>query len=258
MFRPSDILPARPHESYTNKPVPLFQKHQQISSFNEYDEVDGNFTGYSASTVMPEAIPSTVDSIYDPDHPDADWSGFVAKKPERRHVQGHISQQIGIQHTENGIVSKEERDEYGRKRRVENKLTMAHANLIGGLPPNDDPWKSNYQRFANQDSTSIDQYSTAKQHSSSRRTSKAQSQDGPPTIQIQDHSQERLPRIQAQSKAVYGSHSRSLVNDLYSSLVDQVGEYKVKFSPKRRPDATLITENYKGQLPGYTGRRPTR
>ena len=56
---------------------------------------------------MPQAVPTTWETVYDPNHPDADWSGLVqANKFGKKHYQEQSAQKSGILHSESGKSSK--------------------------------------------------------------------------------------------------------------------------------------------------------
>ena len=58
---------------------------------------------YLRSDVMPQAVPTTWETIYDPNHPDADWSGLVkSNKYGKKHYQEQSAQKTGILQSESG------------------------------------------------------------------------------------------------------------------------------------------------------------
>lgn len=83
--------------------------------------------------------------MYDPENPDADWSGFVNKKPTRRHFEGCVAggrEQIertiegGIQPREDAQVEKS--SNFSGRRMVDPPRSVARSNthsLIGGPLP---------------------------------------------------------------------------------------------------------------------------
>lgn len=71
MFRESDYEPPKLHPSFANKPRPIFQEHQHLSSFDGQTIAKQSFTGKQE---MPPEIPTTYDTFYDPSNPDADWT----------------------------------------------------------------------------------------------------------------------------------------------------------------------------------------
>jgi len=150
---------------------------------------------YLRSDVMPQAVPTTWETIYDPNHPDADWSGLVkSNKYGKKHYQEQSAQKTGILQSESGksannlitfhidfshyiiflgIVSKVERHEWAHKRRDIAPVPVATNNLnnrrisyeetknniIGGIDVENESerWKTNYQRLAGQEGTGRDQ-----------------------------------------------------------------------------------------------------
>jgi hypothetical protein len=112
MFRTEDVPAARFHSTYLNKPVPINQLQSQAASFTneEINEINGNRYGSKRQATVhdqkPVSIPVTYDTFYDPNHPDADWSGLVlSANGHKKHLQNHSSQAVQIRQTENGIVS---------------------------------------------------------------------------------------------------------------------------------------------------------
>lgn len=120
------------------------------------------------STVLdpvPPPIAPTQSEVYDPTHPDADWAGMVSRTAyTRKHEQGHISQKIGIVHTERGIVSKEEKVEFPRKRRDHVPAAIAENHqIIGGITPSTDPYMTDMRRAELGLKTDDEQLTLAKQ-----------------------------------------------------------------------------------------------
>ena len=82
--------------------------------------------------VTPALVASTHEEIYDPTHPDADWSGLVYRKcGTRKHERVHASLNVGIVQTDEGIVSKIERSEFPKKSRNHNPIAPNTSNIIG-------------------------------------------------------------------------------------------------------------------------------
>jgi len=112
----------------------------------------------------PKPVPTTYDTVYDPNDPRADWTGAV-KINERAHYRGHRSMEGHIDQKADGFIATEEQPMWTCKRRGQNQRgpTDSTPGLIGGI--GDDP-KSHYrsvaQRQANLESTNEDQYTLAK------------------------------------------------------------------------------------------------
>lgn len=129
MFRDSDYQPPRLHDSFAKKPISVMQLQTQLSHL----EVPEKRLA-TVNDVAPAPVRATHDSIYDPTHPDADWAGLVHRtKGTRKHEQGHKSQAIGIVHSEDGIVSKEEKAEFQRKRRDLAAHSEDTGYILGGV-----------------------------------------------------------------------------------------------------------------------------
>jgi hypothetical protein len=161
------------HSSFAQKPTSLYQLESQLAQFkdtrhNRQDEEK------HINTKNPEVIPTTFDTVYDPNHPKADWSGFVKKNDcsDRTHWKDHRSQQIGLVQEEYGIISKSERQEFSHKRRdnynpitgENNDPQPIENNVIGGIDisENEDRYKTNYQSLINQDKTAMEQMTMLK------------------------------------------------------------------------------------------------
>lgn len=114
---------------------------------------------------IPNAVPSSWDSYYDPNHPDADWTGLVSKERNnhRKHVTNHASQHIGITQTEHGIISVEERQEWTHKRQPENRQSKNDSTVVlSGVNADQDRWKTTYKSFETHESTTRDQMTLEK------------------------------------------------------------------------------------------------
>lgn len=127
-FRESDAVAPKLHPTYAKKPLSMLQLNNQLSHLEAPRP-----TYATVHDVVPEPIRASHDEVYDPSHPDADWSGLVKRdKYTRKHGVGHKSQQVGIVQTDNGIISKEEKKEFPRKRRDCNPQ-YADNHIIGGV-----------------------------------------------------------------------------------------------------------------------------
>lgn len=152
MFRDSDIPQKHHHVTFTNKPNPDFQRVMEHSRFD-----DSSTNRRAQQHQQEEVIPTTWDSRYIPDHPDADYAGLVSKSHQtRRHGHDHSSQRSNIAHTDLGISGRDD-FQLPRKRRENGPF-----NPITGEPIQQQPlspliagpgdvrgthhWKSSYQR----------------------------------------------------------------------------------------------------------------
>lgn len=147
------------HSTYTNKPLPTLQLISQSSHLNEEGR-SMNAYQHPATVEAVPVVPTTWDAQYDPNHPDADWSGLVSRNHiQKRHNHNHVSLQEGIERTEYGIVSKEAKQEWARKRTPQDAAISKNAGtlVIGGIDVPDDRWKTTYGRFDHHEPTSRDQ-----------------------------------------------------------------------------------------------------
>ena len=164
MFRESDEEQRRIHPSYKNKPVPYLQAQIQSSRF---DEVPTSQRSQMSAIISqaPDTIPASFDTYYDPNHPMADWSGFVKKDfYGKAHTRQHRSQQTGIEQTEHGIISKDERKLFDNRRRGEEaKDRNATTYYYGGVAePSFNRWETTHQSFERQAPTQRDQLTLVK------------------------------------------------------------------------------------------------
>ena len=84
------------------------QAQIQNSKFNEVPTSQRSQMGAILSQ-EPESIPAKFDTYYDPNHPQADWSGLVKRDVYgRAHSTAHRSQQTGIVQSEHGLIAKDE------------------------------------------------------------------------------------------------------------------------------------------------------
>lgn len=154
-----DPVPERNiHATYRNKPKPDMQMISQSSQFQ--DNTRASLAYRSPDIVQTPAVPTTWDTVYDPDHPDADWSGLVSKDAifTRKHDHNHPSHRENIERNELGIVSKTDSSEFS-KRRVNSEGATRNTGsiIIGGIDNPEDRFKTTYKRFENQEKTDKEQ-----------------------------------------------------------------------------------------------------
>ena len=158
--RESDYVEPKHHESYTAKPTVVLQLSSQAARFS-----GPSIAGVNCSTVndiQAPVVPATYDTVYDPRDPRADWGGLMTKENNKKHTNGtHRSQQLGIEQTELGIISKEEKQEWSRLRRNPDTVPK-NDNIIGGIASDGDRWQTNYQALTHGDGTRKDQLTLQK------------------------------------------------------------------------------------------------
>mgnify|MGYP003385840685 CR=1 FL=1 len=158
-FRESDATEPRYHSSFINKPVSILQLNNQLSHLEAPRP-----TYATVHDMVPAPVRASHDEVYDPQHPDADWSGLVKRDQyTRKHGKGHISQKIGIIHSDNGIISKEEKKEFPRKRREHTPLYEDNHILGGVLDPDFDQYMTDMKRGNNGMKTNTSQLNLKKQ-----------------------------------------------------------------------------------------------
>ncbi len=163
MFRESDLKTKNVHSTYTNKPIPVLQLQAQSVKLDDSGLANSTYKKYEdLNEVAP--IPTTWDTYYDPAHPDSDWSGLVSTtNKHRKHTTDHVSQQSGLVHSELGLVSKVERQEWAHKRVSENGRYANQASLVlGGIDCGSDRFKTTHQSFENQEKTDRNQLTLEK------------------------------------------------------------------------------------------------
>jgi hypothetical protein len=210
------------------------------------------------------AVPTTWDTVYDPDHPDADWSGLVSKEVifSKKHDLHHPSHREGIERTEFGIVSKQERQEIPKKRSNNDAATRNSGSLvIGGIDNPSDRFNTTYKRFENQERTDKDQLilekrvhatrhcpdpanSNKSKHSSD--TYHAVKQD---SIQMNPASRDRHSKFNPRASLL-----SNLGDELIASNAIQARPNQIQSEYRSEKYRTLIGDNFK-QFPGYTGHR---
>ncbi len=151
------------HATYHYKPKPALQLASQHAAFDEKGRSYHAFSNPGNPESIP-AVPTTWDTVYDPSHPDADWTGLVQKIPHKKHINDHIAMQEGIERNEYGIISKEERQEWARKRAIADSGTGKNAGslVIGGIDNPHERYTTSYKRFETHERTSRDQLTLEK------------------------------------------------------------------------------------------------
>ena len=171
MFRESDNVIPQKHVTFHQKPKPDFQRVMEHS----FPDLSPRRHLPSPQHQQEEVIPTTWDSRYMPDHPDADYAGLVNKNhQQRRHGHGdHSSQRTNIAHTDLGISGQDE-FQLPRKRKENNgpfnpitgePIQPYVSPLIAG--PGDtrgtEHWKSSYQRMNDCEPTTRDMLTLKRQ-----------------------------------------------------------------------------------------------
>lgn len=289
MFRESDERERHLHNSYQTKPVSIIQAASQISHLDE-SGLQQNITRQDVfHQRVPEAVPATYDVVYDPSHPDADWSGMVSTKfHHKKHSSNHSSQRMGIEQNEHGIVAKVEKQEWGHRRQPEGAAKNNSQILLAGINNDEDRFKTEYRRFANQESTSREQLTLDKrqkavrsipdpaQARSLRDRHAAQSGEygysgttpryGSEFLASPGMNQNESPYQQSAGQQYqqsgYGALNSATLSkkSFLDGIADSISK-KVPEPPRvSNNDSTfsknriLVTDNYQ-MFPGYTGRR---
>lgn len=172
MFREVAEQERHLHPSYKNKAISGLQQIAMNSRLDDSANRQKITNADVFSQPQPEAVPATYDTVYDPSHPDADWSGMVSLRfQHKKHSQDHASQKMGITQCEHGIVAKVERQEWGHRRQPEGATKNSSQLLLSGVGGSDDSerYKSEYRRFAEHESTQRDQLTLEKRMKAVKR-----------------------------------------------------------------------------------------
>ena len=125
--------------------------------------------GVRLSTVndsAPQPVPTTWDTKYDPNHPNADWSGSY-QVAERAHYSGHRSMEGHIDQRPDGFIANQEQPMWSSKRRGQAVGGLnSTPGLIGGIGVDNssDQYRSVARAQSERDNTSFDQYTLAKRN----------------------------------------------------------------------------------------------
>lgn len=267
-------FPVAFHPSYTSRPKVEFQLAGQAS------QLEGR-RGVLAKTMMdlaPRPVPTTFDTVHDPHHPQADWGGFVSKDAGfgKKSFAGHASQRIGLVQTEDGIISRDERQEWAHRRRgaddgsnTSSKLRNGNAGIIGGIGC-ENRWETENQRFASSRPTARDQLTLLKQAMPRvpiRDPAQARSRAGAGPMPLDERSQySQRDDYYAQDETGVGEEdmslhetsllgyrgppqTMSLVSNLASQILDSVPP------PVSTRQARGPVKDVSAAIPGYTGYR---
>lgn len=154
------------HPTFYNKPTPSLQLISQNSQLTAKSQAAVAYAP-QAPVDSVAVVPTTWDTVYDPDHPDADWTGLVKKDAilQKKHVNDHVSLRDNIERNEYGLVSSGKTTDYFERK--ENNRMKENSNksgvLIGGIDVEDsDRYKTNYKRFECQERTTRDQLTMEK------------------------------------------------------------------------------------------------
>jgi len=276
------------HPSYATKPLSVWQLQQQQSVM-----ADGISRGVKMSTVqetMPQPVPTTWQAIYDPSNPQADWGGNVTRDiGGKAHYINHRSQENGIEKTEEGLVSREERKEWTSRRRGEGfNARNSTPGLLGGigLSASDDRFKTTSQALGNGEGTSREQMilkkrmlpvkmvpNPAQSQSNSRVGSRANSRGdgGGGDYENQCYSEQNTPRSEQEqyqqqqnhnnSNSQYSEQSlvgyrapaqtKSFINNLGASIASSLNQPVPKLTNPNPKNLETVNR----PIPGYTGYR---
>lgn len=285
MFRSGDFedsfrTSGKRHASYYQKPIPTFQLMQSSSSL-EVPKKDIDERSYYEYTVRnTPAVPITYDTIYDPENPNADWSGLVSKEQAKRHVEiTHPSRSINFVQEEGGIVARNEKQEWPRRRRGMGPLSEhSKGNIITGIDVSDsERFKSNAQRQMMFEETTREQMVLSKrlgakggggqigstnslendgssQALNSAGSNEYQTMHGSALENEYVDSSMSLIGYRAPVKLASGSLLSSLGSSVLAGVKDV--EYKPRVRPFQ-PSKDLIGQNY-NPAPGYAGSNSRR
>ena len=256
MFRESDYVPPKLHPTYKDRKVPEMQKRSQVSHFDDVPERHLSHSHREADI----PVPTTHDTLYNPDHPDADWSGLVPKdRLQRKHTSNHRCQVVGIVQEEDGIVTKPGFESDFKHRTVQSKQHST-SDLIGGISAGQDQYKTTAHRQQYQEGNTKDQL-VLKQRIGSKKTLQPHyvpSFEQPPHRHLDQNIANQQSSQQSNQDYKFtavGVGGKNFISNLGKSLVDRVPDMPT--STPIDPNAhtkTLLTQNHKPH-PGYTGHK---
>jgi len=217
---------------------------------------------------MPAPVPTTFDTRYNPDHPKADWAGYVPTETlGKRAFTGHAAQQEGIVNSEDGMVScVAPISVWDRKRQpVGTSDVLRHGNkgIIGGIGT-DNPWETEARRATSGTGTRRDQMSLSKQAVPRASLSRGGGYVSGQSTPRSNFAAEESAMLGEERFSVGGEGSlvgyrgppqtKSLIAGMAAALLDDVGE---GFRPERSAAAVNAGsgKNIRAAIPGYTGNR---
>lgn len=155
--------PRNFHPSYTQKPTPTMQRLAQASELNTSTTQNLDYRYYSQQEIENEpTIPSSHDVLYDPNHPDADWSGLVNREVQAKKRLNYNNHPATVDHlkpAENGFYANDPNSrEFKPSKPISQGNIHNTSNLIGGIDLDENErWKTTYKSFENQEKTRQDQ-----------------------------------------------------------------------------------------------------
>lgn len=278
MFRDSDYVERRQKGPGLQNPLPLMQQQAQAHQFSA-KSVTGTTQKDVLGRQVPEKVPVTRDVYYDPSHPMADWGGYVSKKhPQKIHHSNHRSQQIGIECTENGIISRNERQEFPNRRRADEsqvQTTKQTYKMAGIAQPGFDRWQTNYKSFEQGEHTARDQLTFVKRMGTKRVVKDPAQQLSLEYFDPASSSTYHLPSNHPEgginnglggpsinsnltknsATSTAGGRNASLISSLGEKIVSRIeGDMPKAMVANEMDSRSLLYQNYK-PLPGYTGKK---
>ncbi len=238
------------HSTYTNKPLPTMQLVSQHSHLNDEGRAIYAYQ-HPGSVEASPVVPTTWDTMYDPSHPDADWSGLVSRSHiQKRHNLNHVSQQEGIERTEFGIVSKESKQDWSRKRTPQDVAISKNAGtlVIGGIDVADDRWKTTYSRFDQHEPTNRDQLTLEKRSNPIKRmsdpTQARPSYSTPPELEGSHLGRHIQQNLADHPRAPVISSKTNFLSGLGGKILTNPGAVTIK-DPQQSPRQGRPDENYR-------------
>lgn len=249
------------HSTYTNKPKPDLQIISQGSHFEDGTRASLAFRAQPNPESVP-AVPTTWDTVYDPDHPNADWSGLVSKDAlfTKKYIRDHPSLRENVQRTEHGIISRDERQEFSKRRNNNDGIAEKNAGsvVIGGIDRPDDRWKTTYRRFESKEQTDREQLTIEKRTNPMKRIPDPAQARGRSDTQSLTPQQELMYRslkdesYSSRDSAPKFNPRTSLLSNLGDSLLSTVEPppSTTKAAYNSESYRSMITDNY-NPLPGW-------
>ncbi|CEG45931.1 uncharacterized protein PHALS_02264 [Plasmopara halstedii] len=218
----------------------------------------------TASPIIPH-----VAEKYDPDHPDADWAGFVRRSYKKRFYTNQSTGKDSLIYDEKGglIPRIAERSTISGKKIFERQLHPSNEHLISDRDSNCSDWKTSYTSQTSMEATAKDDFvlGTRQNLQHKRHVMPMYEQDA--RNQLSENNRQGSPSLHDSGSSGLLSERRI---DPRRSILAGIGKLVaaedlngIKPPPARHlsesyrnsSSKTLLPENYHATTIGYTGRR---
>jgi len=150
-------------------------------------------------------------------------------------------------HTEDGIVSKQERREWPQKKRNFCSPNDSDQDLIGGIKSEDDVWKTTYQRQINGEKTEKFQMSMLKQMGTRRTVASSYADFVPEEYSNESVIAPNPPTIRANKGSLFSDLAANLALTLPDAPRSQKVNATIDAIPGVRPFSGVLIVKYMSQ-----------